>query len=177
MTGSTYIDFDKAQGIGTRLIRSGENPTFGLLIIVGTNLGMRISDLLSLTYGHLRKDTIIIKEGKTGKTRSMKVNHAITAAMEYFKDETGNFHAFKSQKGSVYSRQHVNRLMKKHFKGADISSHSLRKTFGRRVWQNNNETDLALLKLSFIFNHSTPSVTKRYLGITQQEIDDVYLAL
>lgn len=177
MTGSTYINYDKAQGIGTRLIRSGENPTFGLLIIVGTNLGLRIGDLLNLTFGQLRQDSIIINEGKTGKKRSMKVNLAIKSAMDSFNNEAGNFYAFRSQKGSVYSRQHVNRLMKQHFKGLDISSHSLRKTFGRRVWENNGETDKALIKLSEIFNHSTPSVTRRYLGIRQQELDDVYMNL
>ena len=177
MSGSTYINYDKAQGIGTRLIRSGENPIFGLLIMTGTNLGLRIGDLLNLTFGQLRQDSITIKEGKTGKNRSMRINQTIHAAMKSFKDEPDNFYAFKSQKGSVYSRQHVNRLMKQYFKGKDISSHSLRKTFGRRVWENNGETDKALIKLSEIFNHSTPSVTKRYLGIRQQELDDVYLSL
>ncbi len=177
MIGSTYINFDKAQGVGARLIRSGENPTFGLLIIAGTNLGLRISDLLSLTFNELRQDSITIKEGKTGKTRTMKVNQAIKDAIKNFDYEVGNFHAFRSQKGTTYSRQHVNRLMKQYFKGNDISSHSLRKTFGRRVWENNGETDKALLKLSEIFNHSTPSVTKRYLGIRQEELDDVYMSL
>lgn len=177
MIGSTYIDYDKAQGTGTRLIRSNENPTFGLLIVVGTNLGLRISDLLSLTFTQLRQDSITIKEGKTGKTRKMMVNQAIKDAIKHFDKEAGNFYAFRSQKRTIYSRQHVNRLMKQYFKGTDITSHSLRKTFGRRVWENNGETDKALLKLSEIFNHSTPSVTKRYLGIRQQELDDVYMSL
>lgn len=73
MSGSTYINFDKAQGKGMKLIRTGEDPVFGLLIISGINLGLRISDLLSLTFDQLRSDTIIILERKTGKKRSLKV--------------------------------------------------------------------------------------------------------
>jgi len=177
MEGSTYIDFDKAQGKGMRLIRSEENPTFGLLIVVGVNIGLRISDLLKLSFAALRQESLIISEGKTGKKRSIKVNENIKVALEYFKDEPDSFHAFRSQKGTPYSSQHVNRLMKKYFKGNDISSHSLRKTFGRRVWNKYGQTDAALTKLSQIFNHSTIAVTRTYLGLKQEEIDDVYMNL
>jgi len=177
MIGSTYLEFDKAQGTGIRLIRSDENPTFGLLIVVGINLGLRISDLLDLSFCQLRADSITIKEGKTGKSRTLKVNANIHTALEYFKEEPNDFHAFRSQKGTVYSSQHVNRLMKKYFKGSDISSHSLRKAFGRRVWDASGQTDAALTKLSEIFNHSTTAITRRYLGIRQQELDDVYMNL
>lgn len=177
MTGSTYIDFDKAQGKGLKLIRSGENPTFGLLIITGVNLGLRISDLLNLTYGDLRRDTLKIKEGKTGKVRVLKVNDNIHSAIDYFHDANGDFHAFRSRKGTVYSIQQVNRLMKKYFKGNNITSHSLRKTFGRRVWNNHQQSERALTYLSELFNHTSVSVTRKYLGIRQEELDNIYLNL
>ena len=45
------------------------------------------------------------------------------------------------------------------------------------VWSNNNETDKALLYLSELFNHSSPAITKRYLGIRQEELDDIYMSL
>lgn len=47
--------------------------------------------------------------------------------MDYFEDEPGSFHAFRSQKGTVYSIQQVNRLIKKYFKGSRLSTHPLRK--------------------------------------------------
>ena len=177
MIGSTYIDFDKAQGKGLRLIRSGENPTFGLLIIVGINLGLRISDLLDLSFGQLRQSSITINEGKTGKKRILKVNDNIHAAMEYFKEENGEFHAFRSRKGTIYSIQQVNRLMKQHFKGEDITTHSLRKTFGRRVYNNNGQSESALNYLSELFNHTSIAITRKYLGIRQEELDDIYMNL
>jgi integrase len=177
MTGSTYINFDTALGKGMRLIKTGENPTFGLLIVAGINLGLRIGDLLDLSFSQLRADTITITEGKTGKQRKLKVNENIHTAIKYFKEEKGEFHAFRSRKSSVYSIQQVNRLIKQYFKGSDITSHSLRKTFGRRVWDNNQQSEKALMYLSELFNHTSVSVTRKYLGIRQEELNDIYMNL
>lgn len=177
MTGSTYLDFDKAQGKGMRLIRSGENPNFGLLIICGINLGLRISDLLEFTFGDLRQNQIDIKEKKTGKPRRLTVNENIQQAILYFENENPNFKAFRSQKGTTYSTQHVNRMMKQYFSGKDISSHSLRKTFGRRVWDNHGQSESALMYLSELFNHTSMSLTRKYLGIRAQELHNIYMNL
>lgn len=177
MIGSTYLDFDKAQGKGMRLIRSGENPTFGLMIIAGINLGLRIGDLLNLTFSDLRNDVVTIVEKKTSKKRQLRINKNIHTAIEYFKEENGAYYAFRSQKGTVYSSQHVNRLIKQHFKGSDITTHSLRKTFGRQVWNNNQQSEKALLYLSELFNHTSVAITRKYLGLRQEELDDIYLNL
>ena len=48
-----------------------------------------------------------------------------------------------------------------------IGTHTLRKTFGYHFYQ--EKKDIALLQT--IFNHSTPSVTMRYIGINQDIID------
>jgi integrase len=173
MTGSTYIEFDRATSKGLRLIKTGENPAMGLLIICGINMGLRIADLLTLTYFDLNKDTFTITEQKTGKKRVVKVNDNIKSVLRYFKDNKSSFYCFRSQKGSVYSRQHVNRLLKEYF-NKDTTSHSLRKSFGRRVWDNYYKSDEALVYLSEIFNHSSPSITRKYLGIRQQEINNIY---
>ncbi len=177
MVGSTYLDFDKAQGKCMRLIRSEENPTFGLLIVCGVNLGLRISDLLELTFGELRQAEVDIKEKKTGKTRTLSINENIHQALQYFSNENPNFKAFRSRKGTTYSTQNVNRLIKQYFSGKDISSHSLRKTFGRRVYNNNGRSEDALMYLMELFNHSSMSLTKKYLGIRQQELRNIYMNL
>ena len=54
------------------------------------------------------------------------------------------------------------------------STHFMRKSFGRKVYSNNNESEHALVLLMDIFNHSSLQITKRYLGIRQEEIYDVY---
>ncbi|KQC33423.1 hypothetical protein AAU57_08910 [Nonlabens sp. YIK11] len=180
MTGSPYIPFDKATTTALKIIRSNsKDKNFGLLIICGINLGLRIDDLLHLTYDQLKKDSITIQEKKTKKKRTLTINDAIKDALSYFKDEIayeGGGNVFVSQKGSVYSSQHVNRLLKKYF-NKDTTSHSLRKSFGRRVWSNDGESERSLIMLSQIFNHSSTATTRIYLGIQQEEIDDIYLNL
>jgi len=175
MTGSDYIDYDKALNKGMKLIKSKENASFGLLIVVGINLGLRQGDLLKLSFDQLRQNTIEIVEGKTNKKRTLKINSHIHQALEHFDKDTKGF-AFKSQKGTAYSVQHINRLMKKYFKGK-VSSHSLRKSFGRRVWANDDESERSLIYLSELFNHSSCSVTRTYLGIRQEELNDIYMSL
>ncbi|WP_187388231.1 tyrosine-type recombinase/integrase [Seonamhaeicola marinus] len=178
--GSTYIDFEKANYKGQHLIKSGENPNFGLLIICGCNFGLRIGDLLKLNWNDLKGDEFDIIEKKTGKKRTIQINDNVKQAITYFKDsliyEKEGF-PFVSQKGTIYSIQQVNRLIKKEFGVKRKSSHSLRKSFGRRVWDTNGRTDQALLYLSEIFNHSNTNVTRRYLGIREEEIRDIYMRL
>lgn len=115
--------------------------------------------------GDLRGDDLMIKEGKTGKERKLKLNHHIQAAMQNFQEEQGSFHTFRSQEGTVYSIQQVNRLIKKYFKGSRLSSHSFRKTFGYQVWNNNQQSKKALLFLSELFNYTSVAITRKYLGI------------
>ena len=57
----------------------------------------------------------------------------------------------------------------------NFSCHSLRKTFGRQVYNMNSEnSELALVKLMELFNHSSLAITKRYLGLRQEEILQTY---
>jgi site-specific recombinase XerD len=86
---------------------------------------------------------------------------------------------FVSQKGAVYKTQSINDILKTLFntKKLQISSHSLRKSFARRVYQNHNESENSLVLLSDIFSHSSISITRRYLGIRSETISNVYLTL
>jgi site-specific recombinase XerD len=55
-----------------------------------------------------------------------------------------------------------------------ISSHSMRKSFGRFIYEKNGRSDEALIKLSHLFNHSSTAITRIYLSITKEEVDDLY---
>ncbi len=55
-----------------------------------------------------------------------------------------------------------------------ISTHTLRKTFGREVWKRNGQTESSLVRLSSLFNHSSVSITRIYLSITKEEVDNLY---
>lgn len=62
------------------------------------------------------------------------------------------------------------RLKVNHF-----SCHSFRKTFSRQVYtMNGDNAELALVKLMELFNHSSVAITKRYLGLRQEEILETY---
>lgn len=51
----------------------------------------------------------------------------------------------------------------------------MRKTFGRKVFESAGENaNIALMRLSELFNHSNMSITKIYLGLREQELLETY---
>ena len=56
----------------------------------------------------------------------------------------------------------------------NIGSHSLRKTFGFWCWHQAEDKNKALVILQQIFNHSTTQVTSRYIGILDDELEDMF---
>jgi integrase len=79
----------------------------------------------------------------------------------------------------MWGLQHTNLLLKnggrlERIKNKNISTHSLRKSGSRFIWENNGHSNECLIKLSSILNHSSTSITRRYLGISREEIKDIY---
>ena len=181
LTKSDYIDFDKCLNTGRRLINSDKQSLIGLYIIVSIHTGLRISDILKLRWKDLYQDDLILREKKTKKLRTIKINPTIHSVLSKFNPSDKDDFIFRSQKGSVFSVQQINRVLKEIFKTEskhlNISSHSLRKSFGRRVYENNHESEKSLIYLSELFNHTSLSITRKYLGIRQEELNDIYLSL
>lgn len=177
VTTSDYIEFDRATAIGEKLLRDEKLKTLGLYIIVSINSGLRISDVLSLKGENLKTDTIKLVEKKTNKHREIKINDNIKKAVNQF-HQLNDGYLFISQKKTVYRIQSINRLLKvifkKEAKSLNISTHSMRKSFGRKVYENCGESEKALNYLSELFNHTSLSVTRRYLGIRQEELNNIY---
>jgi integrase len=180
-TTSDYLNFDSTLNKGIKMIKTDKNYKLGFLVVFGINTGLRISDILRLKVEDLNNDSISLVESKTNKKRVIKLNDNVKNAFNLIKERDPNLegYVFTSNQNTVLSKQYVNRKLKEVFgsKSLAVSTHSLRKTFGRQVWSNNNETDKALLYLSELFNHSSPAITKRYLGIRQEELDDIYMSL
>jgi integrase len=181
---SDYIDFDKALNKGLSLLNDRKKCRIGFYIIFSINTGLRISDTLSIRHNSLADDKLTITEKKTKKQRIITLNDIVKKS--YRKLVTmldGEFDenefVFISQKGSVYRTQSINGILKQVFnsKKLQISSHSLRKSFARRIYQNENESENSLILLSDIFGHSSIAITRRYLGIRQETISNVYLSL
>ena len=184
---SDYLDFDTATALVRKLYRE-EEYTMSLLIGCGIFFGLRISDLLSLTWEHLLnpEGKFVIYEKKTNKRRTIKINEQfkphIQACYDAIHPRSLERPCFLSHKNCVYSTQRVNVLLKEikrryNIKIEHFSTHSLRKTFGRKIFElasAEGQGELALIKLSELFNHSNASITKIYLGIKQEEMLSTY---
>ena len=183
-TTADFLDFDSTLNKAVKLLKNDEKKfKIAFLTIIGINVGLRISDILNLKHKDMQNDSILLIEQKTGKRREIRINDIIKKSYKVYCNKLGQINSddflFISQKGGVFTSRQVNRLLQSIFttKAKNISSHSLRKTFGRRVWQNDGESERALIMLSKIFNHTSVGTTRIYLGIQQEEIDDIYVNL
>lgn len=139
----------------------------------GINTGLRISDIVPLKVNDVKgKSHLIITEQKTGKSKRFLLPKATREAIEdYVRSMGDEDYLFASRKGSSHiSTTQAYRSLQKAAEALgreDIGSHTLRKTFGYHHYKRNK--DVATLQM--IFNHSAPSITLKYIGITADEID------
>ena len=157
------------------------SPRDRLLFVIGINSGLRISDILTLKVGDIRnQDAITIREKKTGKAKRFRLNNAIKREFKRYEASvkrplSDDDYLFPSRKGGkpitrFQAYRVLNEAARKVGIEGEIGCHTLRKTFGYHAYQAG--TDLALLQS--IFNHSSQSITLRYIGIKQDDIDEVY---
>lgn len=181
---SDYMEWDVMLSLIRKLYRDG-NYRMSLLIGCGCFFGLRISDILTLTWSMLlNDDKFTLNEKKTNKRRTVKINsdfqQHIKRCHEALHITNDNEKCFLSQKKMVYSTQRINVLFKAikkqyNLKIEHFSTHSMRKTFGRKVYESSGENaNMALIKLSELFNHSNIAVTKIYLGLREKELLETY---
>lgn len=183
-TTADYLEWNQSMNLIRNLYNDG-NYKISLLVSFGSFWGLRISDILSLKWEQVYNlDEFTIVEKKTKKNREIKINaqlkRHISDCHQKIRPRTTDEFIFTSQKGSVYSVQRINVILKDlrtkyNLKIKNFSSHSLRKSFGREIFNRSAENaELAIVKLSQLFNHSNPAITRRYLGISQKELLDTY---
>ena len=187
-TTTTYIEWNDFISLITRLEKE-ENYKFCLLVSIGVFTGLRISYLLTLTYSDLlNNETFTLREMKTKKQRSIKVNKDLKEIVSRIVSKSNitnlnqlifiNKYGTKSIDKS-YVNVKLKELVKKYRIKLDgnVSTHTFRKTLGRRVMEVNNYSNESLVLLMELFGHSSMSITKRYLGIREQEIHNFYDSL
>ena len=154
-----------------------ENGTRDLLLFcMGINTGIRISDLLKLTVADVRdKSHVEIHEQKTGKLKRFPILGSLQSLIqEYTVNKPATEYLFKSRVGSnrpitrVMAFEIINNACRKCGIEDRISMHGLRKTFGYHHYQKFH--DVAILQ--YLLNHSSPSITLRYIGITQDTVEE-----
>lgn len=165
------------------------NPRNYVLCILGLNTALRITDILHLKWKHIYNFSdrtflshISVIERKTGKSTMIALNHAVTETLNDYLtalpiSPDANEFLFQSRKGinQPLSRSQAFRIVKEAALSVGlnqhVSCHSLRKTFGYHAWQQGIPPAL----LMDIYNHSSYRITKRYLGIEQDDKDNVFL--
>ena len=168
----------------------GSNLRDYCLFVVGINSGLRISDLLELTVSDVInkntkvKDRIQIREIKTGNFKDFPISTSAKKAItEYLNTREYNltdplFISQKNLNGSkAIQRQRAYRVINDAAKVAGIKekigTHTLRKTFAYHAYK----AGISIEVIQKLFNHSAPSITLRYIGITQDTLDNVYINL
>ena len=147
-----------------------------LLFAMGINTGLRISDLLKLKVIDVKgKSHVEIKEQKTGKIKRFPLLGNLQSMIdEYIKGKSDNDFLFKSRNGGnkpitrVMAYLIINNAAQKANITDNIGTHTLRKTFGYHHYQTFH--DVAILQ--YLLNHSSPSITLRYIGITQDNVEN-----
>lgn len=169
--------------------RTDPNVRNYALIVLGLHTALRISDILTLQWkdvfdfdtqlycGHL-----YVHEKKTGKKSVIALNTHVTDALESYrkvrKPAADDYIFTKNSDYSIpLSRSQAFRVVKraaeKSIHANHVSCHSLRKTFGYHAWKQGTPPAL----LMDIYNHSSYRVTKRYLGIDQDDRDSVFMKI
>lgn len=156
------------------------------LFVVGINFALRISDLIKLKWSDVLKENkttfknLRIREGKTKKPREIRINKNSKKALEQLRKHYGSTnledYIFKSREGGnkPISRQRATQIIKDATRAVEIeeniNTHSLRKIWGWNAWRNGYSPALIMDTL----NHSNLDVTRKYLGIRQDEINNLY---
>lgn len=164
-----------------------------LLIICGLNTALRISDILKLRWKDVYNENLLsfkshidVKEQKTGKKTTVFINNNLKEALASFlKDiiakkgklcDVMEQFIFIGQKSTdkpisrIQAFRIISEAAKKCLLSHKVSCHSLRKTFGYHAWKKGVSPAL----LTSIYNHSSYKITTRYLGIDQDDRDEVF---
>ena len=169
------------------------NKRNSLLVVCGLNTALRISDILKLRWKDVYNENLLsfkshidVKEQKTGKKTTVFINNNLKEALASFlKDiiakkgklcDVMEQFIFLGQKSTdkpisrIQAFRIISEAAKKCLLSHKVSCHSLRKTFGYHAWKKGVSPAL----LTSIYNHSSYKITTRYLGIEQDDRDEVF---
>jgi integrase/recombinase XerD len=155
------------------------------LVLIGLNLGLRVSELVSLQWQDVLDQGRILplvylsaSVTKGRKPRAVPVNRrAATAILELHRRSCGGQakptgYLFPGRDKGHICRRHVNRLLYRVFAearlGGRLSSHTLRKTFGTLL----SERGISLPVIQELLGHADISTTRKYIGVGMSSLQD-----
>ncbi|AFK85168.1 MULTISPECIES: tyrosine-type recombinase/integrase [Thermoanaerobacterium] len=161
----------------------GKDPKYGLLFKFGLNTGLRISDILPIkvndiyTSNYKFREYLTIKEKKTEKEKKIKINESLKKEIDkYIKLRCLKYddYLFPSNKGGHIGRIQSYRILKEAAETVGVENfgtHSLRKTWGYWSYKT-SRYNIGLIMDTF--NHSSQKITLRYIGVNQEQKDELY---
>ncbi|ABS33134.1 site-specific integrase [Clostridium botulinum] len=165
-------DVQKVRDIQEYLKRTNERNY--ILFITGIYTGLRISDILRLKVQDVKgKRFIYLREKKTSKQNIIEINKLLEKEYKWYcSDKELDEYLVRSREGvnKPLSRVRAYEIIKnvgKDFGIENLGTHTLRKTFGYHYYKQRKDIG-TLMKM---FNHSSPSITLRYIGIIQDEMN------
>jgi len=167
-------------------LKRKKNPRDLLLFTAGINLGLRISDLLRLKVEDVKdrkgdiRDFIYITEQKTKKQRKIALNDGVREALQIYFDKSRIYdldqYLFLNEKSRgnkpltrVRAWQLINEWCREVGIEERIGTHTLRKTLGYQM----RKKGIAIEIIQAILGHSNAKVTSRYIGISDDELEEV----
>lgn len=157
-----------------------KDEKYYIMFVLGIQTGLRVSDILNLKVSdieNMREKRI--KEKKTQKTRFLLLNEKTYTEIKHYISSEG----LKEDDYLIYSRKHgedstrpisrvqAYRILQEAGESCGIESigtHTMRKTFGYHYYKKTQN----IAVLMRIFNHSSQSITLRYIGIEQEEMQE-----
>lgn len=152
---------------------------YTVIFRLGIHTGLRISDILGFKVKDVKnKKYVELREQKTGKYKKFVLQPKLQVMLRnWIGDKPDDAWLFEGHINKKLDRSQVYRRMNDAAEAlkipANIGTHTLRKTFGYHFHRQFNDLPL----LQEILNHTSPDVTKRYIGITQEEINEKLLQL
>lgn len=179
-------DKNQLKALGEYFLKRGQLRNYAL-VVLGAHTALRISDLLRLKWADVYDEErdefrahVTIIEHKTDKTKTIALNRqALNALRFYFPNRRGEFIFVSNRKnGKAISRVQAWRIIHAAVIAVGIMGkigcHSLRKTWGYHAWTSKAVSPVVIMD---IYNHSSYEVTRRYLGVAQDDLDRAYLGL